>query len=218
MSEKLTWTTELLSKLKEKKHSALVPAAGKRSQVLCTSFDGGKDVELVLVRARQDASGKAPAIRETLTYREDVAGTDLVYDLTGEFMQGKARPFICDLGKLPARFYALLPFQIESLSVALLGQEGNAAEQGGDVEFTVEFLDGLGRRAAGVLPCHAELRQPNGNAAWQRFLATSPEGILTAEAAVPRNAAAGKLSLVVRSQLDGKQVTLPVEVRMRTEK
>lgn len=217
MSEKLTWTTEFLSKLKEKKHSALVPTAGKRSMLICTSFEGGKDVELILVRARQDASGNTPAIRETLTYREDVAGTDLVYDLTREFMQGKARPFVCDLSKLPARVYALLPFQIESLSVTLLGQNGTAAGQGSGIEFTVEFLDGLGKRAAGVLPCHVELRKPDGSSAWQRFLATSPEGILTAEAALPRDAAAGKWSLVVRSQLDGKQVTLPVEVRMRTE-
>jgi hypothetical protein len=216
MRETLTSTTAFLSQLKEKRHPALVPAAGARSRLHCTSFDGGKDVELILVRARQDANGKSPAVRETLTYREDVAGTDLVYDLTGEFMQGKARPFVCDLNKLPARLYALLPFQIECLSVALLGQEGKAAEQGGGVGFTVEFLDGLSRRAAGALPCHVELREPNGNAVWHRFLATSLEGVLTTAAAVPRNALAGKGSLVVRSQLDGKQVTLPVEIPRRT--
>ncbi|MBC7856943.1 MAG: hypothetical protein IAF94_26230, partial [Pirellulaceae bacterium] len=154
---------------------ALVPAAGVRSQLTCEGFSGGKDVELVLVRARLDSQGSAQALRETLTYRQNVAGSDLVYDLTGEFLQGKARPFDCDLRELPARLYALLPFQVESLSVV-------AEQQARAVRMEVEFRNALGKRVAGTLPCHAALKAPDGKVAWERSLATSLDGSLTTKA------------------------------------
>jgi len=192
------------------KVSALVPAGGNRSQLLCASFPAGRDVELVLVCAQRGDDGKALAIRETLTYRPDVAGTDLVYDLTGEFMQGKARPFECDLRMIPARLYALLPFQVESLSVTMPDSVKPTARQG--VRFQVAFLDGLGRRTAGVLPCEAELRDPAGKVVWRRGLASSQAGELLAIAEFPPDPPPGKWSLAVRSRLDGKQVTLPVDI------
>ena len=192
--------------------SALVPAAGDRNRLTCSSFPAGKDVELVLVRAQRGNDGKALAIRETLTYRPDVAGTDLVYDLTGAFMQGKARPFECDLRKKSARLYALLPFQIESVAVTVLEVVKPTAGQGRGVRFQVEFLDGLGRRAAGALPCQVELHKPHGDVFWRRCLASSKEGDLSAAIELPQDAPSGKWSLVVRSQLDGKQVVLPVNI------
>jgi hypothetical protein len=187
------------------KGPALVPAAGERSFLTCEGFAGGKDVEIVLVRAKRDASGKPLAVKETLTYRKDVAGTDLVYDLTGEFMQGKARPFDCDLRNKPARLYALLPFQVESLAV-------EAKQQQDEIAIEVEFQNALGKLVEGCLPCHAELRTPDGKPAWQRYLAASQDGTLTATAALPPKSPLGKCSLVVRSLLDGKEVTLPVDV------
>lgn len=184
---------------------ALVPAAGERSQLTCVGLSGGKDVELVLVRAKRDSQGKDRAVRETLTYRQNVAGSDLVYDLTGEFMQGKARPFDCDLREQPARLYALLPFQVEGLTVI-------AKQQGRTVSMAVEFRTALDRRVVGTLPCHAVLKTPNGKVAWERYLATSKDGALNAAAELPPEAPRGKWLLIVRSLLDGKEVTLPLDV------
>jgi hypothetical protein len=193
------------------KEPALVPEAGARSLLRCLSFVAGKDVEIVLVRAKQDADGKPLKVKETLTYRQDVAGSDLVYDLTNEFMQGKARPFDCDLQKQPARLYALLPFQVESLSVEV-------ASKSGKVVLKVEFRNGLDKRIQGALPCHAELRLPDGKVAWNEYLSTSTDGMLTATADMPPETPAGKWSVVVRSLLDGKLVTLPFEVNANTGK
>lgn len=187
------------------REAALVPAAGERSLLTCESFSAGRDVELVLVRAKLDSQGRAQGVKETLTYRKDVAGSDLVYDLTGEFLQGKARPFPCDLRQQPARLYALLPFQIESLAVVVKQQIGNVCIQ-------VEFQNALSKRAEAALPCHAELRAPDGKVAWERYLATSKDGSLIVAAELPPDAPRGKWSLSVRSLLDGKEVTLSLEV------
>ncbi|HMC11990.1 MAG TPA: hypothetical protein VKH44_11895, partial [Pirellulaceae bacterium] len=135
------------------KEPALVPAAGGASQLTCEGFTGGKEVQLVLVRAKLGADGKPLAVRETLTYRRDVAGSDLVYDLTGEFMQGKARPFDCKLRKEPVRLYALLPYQVE-MRVEADAQFGKLNESD-KIDLCVEFVNGLGKPAAGSLPCHA---------------------------------------------------------------
>ena len=180
------------------KEPALVPAAGERSQLTCEGFTGGKDVEIVLVRAKKGADGKPLAVRETLTYRRDVAGTDLVYDLTGEFMQGKARPFDCDLRQQPARLYALLPFQVEQLKV-------ETDKHGDKITLRVAFLNALGQPAAGTLPCHARLGI-GGMVAWESFLATSNDGTLSHTIDFPKDPR-GKWSLLVRSLLDGQQST-----------
>src|SRR6185436_14803457 len=166
---------------------------------------GGKDVEIVLVRATRGLDEKPRSAKETLTYRKDVAGTDLVYDLTDQFMQGKARPFDCDLRKQPARLYALLPFQVENLAAV-------ARQQQDKITIDVEFQNALSKCVEGSLPCHAELRTPNGKVAWERYLATSQEGKLTATAELPQKFPHGKWSLIVRSLLDGKVATLPIEV------
>ena len=185
--------------------AALVPAAGETSRLSCGGYIAGKDVLIVLVRAKRDADGKPLPVKETLTYRKDVAGTDLVYDLTGEFLQGKARPFDCDLRDRPARLYALLPFQVENLAIT-------ARQQPGKVTIEVELQNALRKRVEGALPCHAELRMPDGKVGWERFLATSPEGTLTEAAELPLRSPHGKWSLIVRSLLDGKEVTVPIEV------
>ena len=97
---------------------ALLPVAGAMSQLTCEGFMGGKDVEIVLVRVKRDVAGKALAVKETLTYRGDVAGSDLVYDLTGKFMQGKARPFDCDLRQQPVRLGSRRRFGLSAGPVA----------------------------------------------------------------------------------------------------
>ena len=160
-----------------------------------------------------DADGKRAPLRETLTYRRDIAGTNLVYDLTGEFLQGKARPFVCDLTQQSTRLYALLPFQVEMLAVRAQ-QKVRVAKEGERTEtkFEVAFQDGRGERVQGSLPCHATLLSPRGNLAWEQYLATGRDGSLSSTALFPQGATPAKWSLVVRSQLNGEEVTLPIEV------
>ena len=184
---------------------ALLPAAGAKSQLTCEGYMGGKDVEIVLVLAKRDVAGKALAVKETLTYRRDIASSDLVYDLTGEFMQGKARPFDCDLRRQPARLYALMPFQIEQLQVAV-NTRISKPSKAGSIDICLEYLNGLGKPASGTLPCHVELRTPDERSIWQRFLATSLDGTLSKTIDFPPSPR-GMWSLVVRSLLDGHQTT-----------
>lgn len=184
--------------------AALVPVAGKQSLLMCQGFLGGQDVELVLVHSL-GGDAKPQPVRETLTYRRDIAGSDLVYDLTGEFMQGKARPFDCDLRLRTARLYALLPFQVDALSVV-------AKHEAGKIAIEIEFRDALGKRVRGTLPCHAELRQPDKKVLWERSLATYADGTLTAVAELPAKYPTGKWVLVTRSLLDGSQVTSAIDV------
>jgi len=202
---------EQLGDSKPLREAALVPVAGDRSQFICEGYRGGKNVEIVVVRAKKDASGKALTVRETLTYRHDIAGSDLVYDLTGEFMQGKARPFDCDLSGQPARVYALLPFQVDDLSLS-------ANVVGGVVNMEIEFRDALGHRVEGVLPCHASVRGPRDKSALKTFLATSADGKLTVMADLWKNTPEEPWSLVVRSLLDGKEVKVPLEPGAKTGK
>ncbi|MFN0021149.1 MAG: hypothetical protein ACKVP0_23120 [Pirellulaceae bacterium] len=195
----------------ESREPALIPTAGKQSLLLSESVGGGKDVEIVVVLAKHDPQGKAMPVLETLTYREDIAGTDLVYDLTGEFMQGKARPFDCDLRKLPVRLYALLPFQVEGLQVFAQQQETKIAVD-------IEFQDALGKRVAGPLPCHAQLKSPAGKVVWEKFQSSSKDGFLSISLGLPENGPPGKWLVIIRSLLDGKEVTESVEVRASTGK
>ncbi len=194
---------EIVGENAKPKEPALVLVAGDRSQWKCEGYMGGQDVELVIVRPKVQIVESG--VKEGLTYRKDIAGSDLVYDLTGRFLQGKARPFECDLSVQLVRLYALLPFQVEGLSVI-------AKQQAGNVSIEMEYQNALNQRVKGALPCYAELRQPNGMVVWGRYLATSVDGHLKTAAELPREAPRGKWSLVVRSELDGKQVTLPVEV------
>lgn len=194
------------------KQPALRPEATEKSQLQVIGVAAGRDVELALVMAPRQADGKARPCSETLTYRQDVAGTDLVYDLTGEFLQGKARPFVCDLTKLPVRLYALLPFQVENLTVRAQQKISVAKGKGITAKFEVEFQDGQGKRVQGSLPCHARLLQPDGKPAWEQYLATAKDGSLSAAAELPTDAQPGEWSLAVRSQLTGDEATLRIEV------
>jgi hypothetical protein len=72
--------------------AAIVPKSGENSRLASVEIDGGRDAKFVVVYVRDVTSNWQPGFQETLTYRRDVAGTDLIYDLTGEFMQGSA-PF-----------------------------------------------------------------------------------------------------------------------------
>lgn len=172
---------------------------------------GGREVHYVVVANVQPmrSDGTWRPRKETLTYRDDVAGTDLIYDVTGEFMQGKARPFVCDLASLPVRIYAILPFQLESLAAKLQPRE----DAGGELRVSVEFREGSGRPIEGRLPFAATLvRDKDRQSVLAQYAVTSPQGAGTISMQIPADVAPGRYQLVVRSQLQGEEIAAPAVI------
>ncbi len=102
-----------------------VSNAGATSQMIIEQFDGGRDAQYFVVSRKLDKRPGAGLIRtetvpprQTIGFLPQVAGTDIIYDVTDETLQGKCRPFVCDLASVWSRVYALLPLQIETIELA----------------------------------------------------------------------------------------------------
>lgn len=77
-------------------------------------FRGGRDAVYVRVaRISPDASN--PVIH----FADHLDSTSLIYDATAGCLQGKARPFECDLTAIDRRIYVVLPCQIEGIAAAI---------------------------------------------------------------------------------------------------
>jgi hypothetical protein len=107
-------------------------------------FSAGRDAAYVVVEADKLA-------KVTIGYRSFVEGTTLIYDVTDETLQGKARPFECKLDSKHPRVYALLPVQIEVTQVVLRGRR-----------LHVEFQDARGERIEAALPFQLTHNSANG--------------------------------------------------------
>ena len=154
-----------------------------RHEVELLHYSGGRDAEYIFVSQRR---GEVVTIR----YAPHVEGTTLIYDLTAGALQGKARPFACDLRETPLRVFALLPVQIEEIAVAVVQKKAEPAIQ-------VEFRDAQGERLQAALPfcLTVEGQQP-------ASYCTDKQGrfSLSVSAALRR--------VTVRSQLTGREETL----------
>jgi hypothetical protein len=106
-------------------------------------FSAGRDATYVVIEAAKPAA-------VTVGYAPFVEGTTLIYDVTDETLQGKARPFTCDLKPTKVRVYALLPVQMETIHAALRGRR-----------IEVEFRDAGGERLEAALPFQLTLTSPN---------------------------------------------------------
>lgn len=199
-----------------RRDAAIVPQFGKRSKLASVEISGGRDVKYVIVYAREVPECFQPGIEETLTYRRDVAGTDLVYDVTGEFMQGKARPFACDLRKLPLRIYAVLPFQVEKLDLAIQQRVQIPAVRLQDqrifglwLKTQVQLLDAAGEVIAGKFPIAVEFIRRHSRDRIRGFSLVDAEMGGPAEIGTAIKPEAGQWEFAVRSLLTGDEVTLP---------
>ena len=216
------WFAERFGILKEallqgnfRRDAAIVPELGSRSRLASVEISGGRDVKYVVVYAREVPTNGRPEFRETLTYRPDVAGTDLIYDLTGEFLQGKARPFVGDFRSLPLRVYAVLPFQVEQIDLA--AQQRVAAkympEQKADrvsVGLRLKFQDATGASIAGRLPIFLGLRRDEPRETSGRYTFADDQG--RPERFVTHlDSTAGEWSLVTRLLLTGVEWSLPLD-------
>lgn len=203
-----------------RRDAAIVPRLGRRSQLASVEVDGGRDVKYVLVYARKVPENWRPGIQETLTYRRDVAGTDLVYDLTGEFLQGKARPFTADFRELPLRVYAVMPFQVERLQLmaqqrvqAKILKQRDAYRVA--VSLRLQLHDATGSLIDGRFPIYHGLQTQDGRP-YGGYACTQearPNTLLT-----QLDSIAGDWSLVVRLLLTGDELSLPVEFALAKDK
>jgi hypothetical protein len=202
-----------------RRDAAIVPQLGQRSKLASVEIDGGRDVKYVIVYSRKVPENWQPGIEETLTYRRDVAGTDLVYDVTGEFLQGKARPFDCDLRKLPLRIYAILPFQVERLELAAQQRVTAKYMPKHDtnhvaIGLRLHLQDATGSLIAGRLPIFLGLRSQNG---------LDYGGYTCAQKGRPNKfvsqleSETGDWSLVARLLLTGDELSLPVELALASD-
>lgn len=200
-----------------RRDAAIVPVAGARSKLASVEIDGGRDVKYVIVYARELPASSRPGIRESVTYRRDVAGTDVIYDLTGEFLQGKARPFACDLRTLPLRVFAVLPFQVERLKMsaqqrAVARPRSERQHEGriAHLKLRVQFLDGADEPMEGRFPIGLGLRRRDDEVSCGRY--TTTDNLEPFTLAFPVASADRDLRVVVRSLMTGDELTLPIEL------
>lgn len=126
-------------------------------------YDGGRDATYVYVWRQGIFSSHPgtfvapqPDATVKVRYSTFVAGTTIIYDATAEAMQGKARPFVCDLTERALRVFALLPYQIEAVDAGTEIKDGK-------VRLRVSFLDARGEIIQGALPFERQLISPKGH-------------------------------------------------------
>lgn len=115
------------------------------SAVLIENYNGGRDATYVFVSRGAEWSEESPAALPTIRFAPFVPGTSIIYDVTDATLQGKARPFACDLRKHHRRIYAVLPVQIEAIKIGYqIVREDRQAR--------VSFHDARGEQLEAVCP------------------------------------------------------------------
>jgi hypothetical protein len=143
-------------------------------RVTMSHHSAGPHATLVQIGRKWDGELPLDDLRVTIRYAPQVEGTSIIYDLMDETMQGKARPFVCDLRHRFARMFMLLPFQIESTSIRLRHEETRRVAR-------IEFLDGRGEAIEAALPLELRVSEASGNVLSSRYAATDRLGRLDYE-------------------------------------
>lgn len=173
-----------------------VVAGPAADRVLVKHYDGGRDATYVVVAPRTEPQAVGDFVA-TIRYAPFVAGTALIYDVTAQTLQGKARPFQCRISGSRGRVFALLPYQLEEIAVKLAGSRAQPVVE-------VAFLDACGERLQAALPFQWRLVDKRDVALDQGYAATDRRGRAMIEWSAPTGSerAAG---LVVRSCLTGQE-------------
>jgi hypothetical protein len=170
---------------------------GAARQVTLPHYSGGRDATYVFVSRRWNGRLPLRDVAVTIRYAPFVEGTTIIYDLVDEMLQGKARPFVCNLGRKMIRVYAVMPFQVEKIN--LLAAGGRAGQ---DVQAT--FLDARGETVQAALPFELRLIGAGGKTLLTEYRATDRRGQFSfkPEADTPAS------KVVVRSLLTGREESI----------
>lgn len=169
------------------------PPAAK--SVALSHYSAGRDATYVQVSRKWEGKLPLTDLAVTIRYAPSVEGTTIIYDLLDETMQGKARPFVCDMTRRFVRPYMLLPFQIERTSVAVLGKgESRVVE--------IAFMDARDEIIQAALPFELRVNDSRGKLQTSTYTATNRNGRLRHDLA-PQTT-----NIVVRSCLTGREDTL----------
>ena len=180
-----------------------VSKAGAASQLIIEQFDGGRDAQYFVVSRKLNKrpgegpirAGSVPP-REMIGFLPQVAGTDIIYDLTDETLQGKCRPFVCDLTSVWSRVYALLPVQIDSIELA------SSTTPDGRTAY-VEFHDARGEKLQAVLPFRFRIEADDKEIKAGNFV-TKSDGRFDFRPQLLTDLPPGS-KLIVRSRLTGRE-------------
>ena len=172
-------------------------------QVVLQHYDAGRDASYVTVSRGSEkelSQGSNPLSDKpaTLRFASFVQGTTIIYDATDETLQGKARPFACDLNRRSFRLYALLPFQIEGTAM----QVKNVNSQR---YLKVAFVDARGEKIQAAMPFELRLIDRDESTLASKDCATDREGQFVYHLYY---GAAAPMKAVVRSRLTGREETM----------
>jgi hypothetical protein len=128
----------------------------------------GRDAIYIWVSIKWDGGLPLEKLLVTIRYAPFIEGTTIIYDLIDETMQGKARPFDCDLSGL-GRDYMLLPCQIERILIAV-------RDDGDNRIVDVAFLDARNEIIQAALPFELTTLDSSGKALESYFATTNRNG------------------------------------------
>ena len=170
--------------------------AAKR--VAISHHSAGRDATLVQIGRNWDGKLPLDDLAVTIRYAPFVEGTAIIYDLMDETMQGKARPFECDLRHRFARMYMLLPYQIESASIGLREDDKRRVLRMG-------FTDARGEIIEAALPLELQVSDATGKLLSATCAATNRLGQFDYE--LPDQGS----SVAVRSCLTGQEEAIRLQ-------
>jgi hypothetical protein len=171
--------------------------ASDTKRIALSHYSAGGDATYIHVSRKWDGTQPPADLAVIIQYAPSVEGTTIIYDLIDETMQGKARPFVCNLGRQFIRAYMLLPFQVEEIVIRTEGA-------GDRRHFQVAFLDARSETIQAALPFELRLLGDDGKALRSEYHATDRQGRWSREA----ESFADASKIVVRSLLTGEEQTI----------
>jgi hypothetical protein len=182
-----------------------VPQAGAASKLRLRQFDGGRDAKYIVITRADPALDIDQPLAETIGFARSVQGVEIIYDATSAAMQGKTRPFTCDLTGIKSRVFALMPVQIEAIAVTVKYYNERLLIRCG-------FLDAGGTRMLAALPFEATVISADGNQRARVFGCTErTQGSIEIRVAISSLKLGRRFQVVVRSLLTGFDQRVTVE-------
>jgi len=183
---------------------------GAKTLVSLLQIDGGAEAKYVVAVNDSHVATQADwhQVRETLVPTGKTWAGGHLYDLTRERSLGAVKAVECDLSACTARVYGVLAQPVRAIRLSAVQK----VRCGRTLAFSV-CLDGpRDKPIRAIVPLHVSVLQPDGQLFQEFYRATDRQGRLDMSLSIPRNVPAGRWSLLVRCQLDGRTARLGIEV------